>query len=98
MQLLHKTFITPFDRDQIHRLITRMDDVLDLIQDTAESLALYDMRQVTPEATAARRAAAALLRARASPPCKLHGVDGRRAGDPEDLPGDRPASSPTPTA
>ena len=32
--LLHKTFITPIDRDQIHQLINNMDDILDLIQDT----------------------------------------------------------------
>jgi uncharacterized protein len=48
--LLHKTFITPFDRDQIHQLITAMDDILDLIQDVAESIALYDLRRITPEA------------------------------------------------
>jgi predicted phosphate transport protein (TIGR00153 family) len=47
---LHKTFITPFDREQIHQLITTMDDILDLIQDVAESVALYDLRSVTPEA------------------------------------------------
>ena len=51
VQLLHSTFITPFDRDDIHRLISRMDDVLDLVQDAAESLVLYDIRKVTPEAT-----------------------------------------------
>jgi uncharacterized protein len=51
VQLLHTTFITPFDRDDIHRLISRMDDVLDLIQDTGESLVLYDIQNVTPEAT-----------------------------------------------
>jgi predicted phosphate transport protein (TIGR00153 family) len=48
--LLHRTFITPFDRDQIHQLITAMDDILDLTQDVAESVALYDLRKVTPEA------------------------------------------------
>jgi uncharacterized protein len=48
--LLHKTFITPFDREQIHQLITAMDDILDLIQDVAESIALYDLRRITPEA------------------------------------------------
>ncbi len=48
--LLHKTFITPIDRDQIHQLITNMDDILDLIQDTAESIVLYDIRRVSPEA------------------------------------------------
>lgn len=48
--LLHKTFITPFDREQIHALITAMDDILDLMQDVAESVVLYDLRKVTPEA------------------------------------------------
>ena len=47
--LLHKTFITPFDREQIHQLITTMDDILDLTQDVAESVLLYDLRKITPE-------------------------------------------------
>ena len=50
MQLLHQTFITPLDRDEIHQLITTMDDVLDLIEDIAQCLFLYDVRAVTPEA------------------------------------------------
>ena len=50
VQLLHTTFVTPFDRDDIHRLISRMDDVLDLIQDAGESLVLYDIQNVTVEA------------------------------------------------
>ena len=48
--LLHKTFITPIDRDQIHQLITNMDDILDLIQDTAESVVLYDVKRTSAEA------------------------------------------------
>ena len=48
--LLHRTFVTPFDRESIHQLITRMDDILDLTQDVAESLMLYDIQRVTPEA------------------------------------------------
>ncbi|HMM50894.1 MAG TPA: DUF47 domain-containing protein [Burkholderiaceae bacterium] len=48
--LLHKTFITPFDRDDIHALITKMDDILDLIQDVAESAMLYDLQHISPEA------------------------------------------------
>jgi hypothetical protein len=47
--LLHTTFVTPLDRDDIHRLISRMDDILDLIQDTAETLMLYDIQKLTPE-------------------------------------------------
>jgi uncharacterized protein len=50
IRLLHRTFIPPLDRDHIHQLATTMDDVCDLIQDTTQSLTLYDIRRVTPEA------------------------------------------------
>ena len=50
IQLLHQTFITPLDRDEIHQLITTMDDVLDLMEDTAQCLFLYDVRSVTADA------------------------------------------------
>jgi uncharacterized protein len=50
IDLLHRTFITPIDREDIHRLITRMDDILDLMEDCAHSVYLYDIRSVTPEA------------------------------------------------
>ena len=46
---LHKTFITPIDRDHIHTLINTMDDVADLIQDSAEAMALYDLHKMTDE-------------------------------------------------
>jgi predicted phosphate transport protein (TIGR00153 family) len=49
VRLLHKTFITPLDRDHIHQLVTAMDDICDLIQDTTETLTLYDVRRITPE-------------------------------------------------
>jgi len=48
-RLLHKTFITPIDREQIHGLINAMDDVLDLLQDATETLSLYDVRSITDE-------------------------------------------------
>ncbi|MBW7903051.1 MAG: DUF47 domain-containing protein [Rhodocyclaceae bacterium] len=47
---LHKTFITPLDRDEIHQLITRMDDILDIGQDIAQTISLYDIQRATPEA------------------------------------------------
>ena len=46
---IHQTFITPIDREQIHSLINTMDDVADLIQDSAETMALYDVRHMTEE-------------------------------------------------
>ena len=48
-RLLHKTFITPIDREQIHGLINAMDDILDLLQDATETLSLYDVRHMTDE-------------------------------------------------
>ncbi len=48
---IHITFITPIDREQIHSLINTMDDVADLIQDSAETMALYDIRHMTEEIT-----------------------------------------------
>jgi predicted phosphate transport protein (TIGR00153 family) len=50
LDLLHKTFITPIDRDDIHKLITRMDDILDLMEDAAQTISLYDIKAITPEA------------------------------------------------
>lgn len=50
VSLLHSTFITPFDRNDIHRLISTMDDILDLMQDSAESMHLFDIQVLPPEA------------------------------------------------
>lgn len=48
-RLLHKTFITPIDREQILQLINALDDVLDLLQDATETLSLYDVQKITDE-------------------------------------------------
>lgn len=50
MDLLHHTFITPIDRDEIHRLIGRMDDILDLMEDVSQCVFLYDINEITDEA------------------------------------------------
>ena len=50
IQLLHQTFITPIDREEIHQLITRMDDILDLMEDVSQSVFLYDIRRIPDEA------------------------------------------------
>ena len=49
IEMLHKTFVTPFDRDQIHLLISRLDDVLDLMDGAARRMLLYDVKKPTPE-------------------------------------------------
>ncbi len=58
---LHTQFITPFDRTEIHMLLSRIDDVLDLADAAAERLSLYDVDTVLPEA----RELAAVLAAQA---------------------------------
>ncbi len=50
VETLHKTFITPLDRDEIYRLISRMDDIVDLIEAASERLILYDLKAIQPEA------------------------------------------------
>lgn len=50
-RMIHQTFITPIDREQIHTLINTMDDVADLFQDSAETMSLYDVRHMTEEIT-----------------------------------------------
>jgi uncharacterized protein len=48
-KMLHQTFITPLDREQIRKLINTMDDVADLIQDSAEIMMLYDVKFMTED-------------------------------------------------
>ncbi len=49
VEALHKTFITPIDRDSIHRLITRMDDVMDYVEAAAERIELYELTVMTSD-------------------------------------------------
>src|SRR4051812_32172205 len=50
VEALHKTFITPIERDDIYRLITKMDDIIDNVEATSERIVLYDIRVMRPEA------------------------------------------------
>ncbi|MFI5396714.1 MAG: DUF47 domain-containing protein [Candidatus Binatia bacterium] len=50
VEILHRTFVTPIDRGDIHRLISRLDDVLDLIDASAERVWLYGIDSVDRDA------------------------------------------------
>ena len=50
--LLHKTFITPFDRHDIHQLTSGLDDVMDLINRCAQRFTWYKLTAVPRELTA----------------------------------------------
>jgi len=50
VDLLNRTFVTPFDRDDIFRLATALDDICDHVDDAATNLELYDVRRVPERA------------------------------------------------
>ncbi len=49
-QHLHKTFVTPFDRQHIHKLVKRLDDILDLTEAAATRIELYRPKEMKEEA------------------------------------------------
>ncbi len=50
MRKLNKTFLTPVDREDIHALISCLDDVLDLIWAAVDRAILFKLESSTPEA------------------------------------------------
>jgi len=46
---LEKAFVTPFDREDMHALVVRLDDVVDGIQEVAETFVIYGIDAVTEE-------------------------------------------------
>src|SRR5262245_1806808 len=50
VDLLNRTFVTPFDRDDMSRLSTALDDICDHVDDAAEKIVDYGVRDVRPEA------------------------------------------------
>lgn len=52
IELLHKTFITPLDREDIYQLISQMDDILDFVEAASERMYLFGLNTTTPEMVA----------------------------------------------
>ncbi|MEW6739564.1 MAG: DUF47 domain-containing protein [Nitrospirota bacterium] len=50
MKKLNKTFITPIDREDLHALASRLDDVLDLIWGAVDRLVVFKIKESTKEA------------------------------------------------
>lgn len=60
METLHKTFITPIDRNDIHQIASKLDDIIDLIDVSARQLMLFEITKL-PES--AREATVVLAQA-----------------------------------
>ena len=58
VEALHRTFITPIDRDQIHVLISRMDDIMDYVETVSDQCVLYNIDRMS---SSAQELAAVLL-------------------------------------
>jgi hypothetical protein len=50
IQRLHRTFVTPLDREDIHELARSLDDVMDAIDASAAVVRLYQIERVRPDA------------------------------------------------
>lgn len=49
LEAIHRTFITPFDRSEIHDLIVALDDTIDTIEEIAQRMAIYELADFTPQ-------------------------------------------------
>ncbi len=50
VERLNRTFVTPLDREDIHQLICRLDDVLDMIDTAVNRMVLYKIKEPTKDA------------------------------------------------
>ena len=48
INLLNKSFITPFDREDIYQLIHEFDDIIDLLENTIHNIYLYEVPEKRP--------------------------------------------------
>jgi predicted phosphate transport protein (TIGR00153 family) len=78
METLHRTFVTPIDRGDIHSLASRLDDIMDHVESTAQRLWLYEIKQPTPEL---REMAQLLCRATQAVKDVVDALAGRREAD-----------------
>ena len=63
MALLHRSFITPFERGDLQRLILALDEVVDYLDDAARRIALYEVGVILPEVCAMGKVVVDLARA-----------------------------------
>lgn len=50
IEALHKTFITPFQRDDLYRLVSQMNKIIDVIEDTSARIVIYKLHKMSNEA------------------------------------------------
>ena len=76
IERLHRTFVTPLDREDIHALVRSLDDVMDAIDASSSVIRLYQIDSVRPEA---RELARVLLLATEQIVCGMKALERRDA-------------------
>ena len=66
IDLLNRTFVTPFERDDMYRLATVIDDICDHVDEAADNIDAYEVRRRAGTARSNRR------RSSTAPPAHLH--------------------------
>lgn len=80
IQSLNRTFVTPFDRDDMYRLATALDDICDYVEEAADDIAVYGVTAI-PER--ARAQADVIYRAAAKLEEAVGFIDGFRDARPQ---------------
>ena len=75
IQRLHRTFVTPIDREDIHALARSLDDVMDAIDDSAAIIRLYQIDRVRPDA---RELARIIVSSTEQVVCAMKALGGRQ--------------------
>lgn len=73
-ELMHKSFITPFDRYDIHSLTSSLDDIIDLINRIAQRFPFYQLQSVPPEMVKLSELSALATEHLRSAVCLLHSL------------------------
>lgn len=50
LEKLNDSFVTPFDREDIHAIVGQLDDIADYLEDTASKFIIYDVRELRQDA------------------------------------------------
>jgi uncharacterized protein len=78
--LLNRTFVTPFDRDDMYRLAGAIDDVCDHVDEAADNLGTYGVEQVPPLAV---EQAQVIVEAARNLDAAVQRLDGFKDSDPQ---------------
>jgi uncharacterized protein Yka (UPF0111/DUF47 family) len=55
LTMLHKSFVTPLNRDQVYKLTLDIDNMMNAVQDVAQAVSIYNIGEASRESPNWRR-------------------------------------------